>query len=1082
MILTKLTIGFGQNSSDIFRPNIVPPPPNTSNLGLYGQIPLNQFTGNPSVSIPLLEAKSNTIKVPISLSYSSDAIKVDQFESNTGMGWVLNAGGVVTRQVSDFQDNYNGRLQKPNTNLSSQEMITFLDQATNAPQVDTQPDIFSYNVNGLSGKFFLDNNNIPVEIEPSGLKIEITSDFLSIGYAPNNLPEIIITDTKGIKYYFGGLNAIESSSTRQIFFGSSGNPPSEDIKTSWYLTKIEDSNSNNQITFTYDSKNSIYYSGIDQNLSYTYSGSQRLSSNLKTLQYKSTSQESVLKEINSNNSKITFIYSNRFDDPDFTLLKLDEVIETSKNSVLIKKIRLDYTQYVASSFSNTYNQTPNYLKKRFFLNQIKEYSNTTTPITHKFEYYSPELLPIRFSFAQDNYGVFNAKSNSSLISDELVIPNSVIYSVFNDQKLANRRPNKNVGYYGLLKKITYPTKGETTIEYEPHIKGKVNIPVYPSKNHFSLNVQTDDELFTNTSTLTLHSSTEQTIKINGFIQNNCQGENPFPLISNVEIINTSTNQPVNFISISQADEPQVLGATYTISANPSLTNVVFDLEANKDYLVKIKLTRPCMYSNVYFDYYHNPVSFEEIDNEIGGYRVSRILKSNLNNTIIEKEKYFYGPFNCLNCQTGSYVNKAPIAFISKVERNNLCESPASRIISSVGSSNLSRIYSAQNVQFGYEFVCKSYGDNFENGGEETRYLIVQDELAIPLIGLNYNLTPSSNGFNSGKIISNTIFTKKGVNNFISSKSITNEYFHDSAKDKEIKGYKTYQSKQQFSYVASANNPPTCPQTFLSDDFTLNEYSLKSQWYYLKKTTEKSYDINGQNPIEVTTNYSYNNSNHLQLNSQITTSSTGQTLETKYSYAHEMGNQAMIAKNMIGIPLKTETLRNNEKLSTQETLYKDWGNNLLAPEIVKVSKGNQNLEDRIKYNRMDNTTGNPLEVEQIGGIKIAYIWGYNKTQPIAKIENASYADVESYVSNLQSKSDTGTESELITALNNLRTALPNAMVTTLTYKPLVGISTVTDPKGNRTTYLYDEFNRLKQVVDHQGNVISENNYNYRSNQN
>ena len=196
----------------------------------------------------------------------------------------------------------------------------------------------------------------------------------------------------------------------------------------------------------------------------------------------------------------------------------------------------------------------------------------------------------------------------------------------------------------------------------------------------------------------------------------------------------------------------------------------------------------------------------------------------------------------------------------------------------------------------------------------------------------------------------------------------------------------------------------------------------------------------------------------------------------------MGNQAMIAKNMIGIPLKTETLRNNEKLSTQETLYKDWGNNLLAPEIVKVSKGNQNLEDRIKYNRMDNTTGNPLEVEQIGGIKIAYIWGYNKTQPIAKIENASYADVESYVSNLQSKSDTGTESELITALNNLRTALPNAMVTTLTYKPLVGISTVTDPKGNRTTYLYDEFNRLKQVVDHQGNVISENNYNYRSNQN
>ena len=79
--------------------------------------------------------------------------------------------------------------------------------------------------------------------------------------------------------------------------------------------------------------------------------------------------------------------------------------------------------------------------------------------------------------------------------------------------------------------------------------------------------------------------------------------------------------------------------------------------------------------------------------------------------------------------------------------------------------------------------------------------------------------------------------------------------------------------------------------------------------------------------------------------------------------------------------------------------------------------------------MDNTNGNPLEVQKEGGMLISYIWGYNKTQPIAKIENAAYSEVQQYVSNLQTLSDGTDENALRTALDNLRTALPNAMVTT-----------------------------------------------------
>ena len=65
------------------------------------------------------------------------------------------------------------------------------------------------------------------------------------------------------------------------------------------------------------------------------------------------------------------------------------------------------------------------------------------------------------------------------------------------------------------------------------------------------------------------------------------------------------------------------------------------------------------------------------------------------------------------------------------------------------------------------------------------------------------------------------------------------------------------------------------------------------------------------------------------------------------------------------------------------------------------------------------------------------------------------------------------------LNKLRNSLPtDTMVTTYTYIPLIGVSTVTDVKGCTSTYTYDSFGRLNLVKDCDGNIVSENLYHYR----
>lgn len=124
--------------------------------------------------------------------------------------------------------------------------------------------------------------------------------------------------------------------------------------------------------------------------------------------------------------------------------------------------------------------------------------------------------------------------------------------------------------------------------------------------------------------------------------------------------------------------------------------------------------------------------------------------------------------------------------------------------------------------------------------------------------------------------------------------------------------------------------------------------------------------------------------------------------------------------------------------------------------------------------------NLIEYQIENRIPVSFLYGYNYTLPIAKIENTTHPQVSTALSlvgytveDLQTKTD----SELRFVFNQLRNELPDAMVTSYTHKPLIGVTSITDPRGQTQFYEYDGMNRLIRIKDHEGNIVEEYEYNY-----
>ena len=218
---------------------------------------------------------------------------------------------------------------------------------------------------------------------------------------------------------------------------------------------------------------------------------------------------------------------------------------------------------------------------------------------------------------------------------------------------------------------------------------------------------------------------------------------------------------------------------------------------------------------------------------------------------------------------------------------------------------------------------------------------------------------------------------------------------------------------------------------------------------------------------------------------------GDISETYYSYPYSKQLTKLLNKNMFKELIETYTKLNDNLVSKTEIKY-DNPSHLFPTSVLSQNLQTSAMSTELNYDQYDSN-GNLLQYTTKDGIVTSIIWGYNSTQPIAKIVGVSYSVANSLATDIVTASnadasDPANEAALISALDAFRkqSALINAQVSTYTYDPFIGITSITQPSGMREIYLYDTAQRLKEIKqqekDAAGNLIyktvKEFKYNYK----
>ncbi|MBK6379316.1 MAG: RHS repeat protein [Chitinophagaceae bacterium] len=1023
-------------------------------------MPVSLFSGTPQISISISDFNYGDINFKISLDYNAGGIRVDDIATNVGLGWSLMAGGVITRSIRGLPDganeaNYPGPNFNPAINPfhelefgSTPDYELAKDLVNN--NRDMERDIYYYNFLGNSGKFVIDRNGIP-RLVPANPNFKITP------YNGSFYNGFIITDDKGYKYYFTEHEGSGSGISVCTLGQESSRENNSGNNSACYLSKIVSPN-NRQVFLEYDSYTYTVesnYSEVQYERQYPISsGCDDLSaSNRKCKKVYPLYGLRVKKIISDDNStKIDFLYS--------IVKRLDLKHNGQDAGNYLEGIKTYFNNIQRKSWTLSYGYFNQNYAPRLKLLAVKEYNLPP----YQFTYNETHSLPERLSLSQDHWGYYNGKINNTFIPP---VP------LASKMTGADRSPDFDYMQSGSLIKMAYPTGGYTEFEYEPH-KDLVteSTTTYQQGNAYVEAAANSGDSYTYAD---------------------------FILPAGAVGVNWSWSLSLENYddftagSIIDGNDPSIV---YRYINGPAYGYATLnDLTVDHNYKLRLYRSNLVDYGGLAVNW-QTPVTTTVTQERImyGGLRIKAIKNFDFQNHIATSKYYDY---NWSETSANSSLILPPDA--NKVYFN-LFESLNSNTGNPIPCGNWE--FSSFSVPIlgvalepgiGYEQVIEK---NILNGS--TGRTIYKYSTGCSGIGISIN-SNSNTELGKGLLLEKTdqLFN-----------SITSTY-ENIAKTKN-----TYQSVYDSQCEENGNfclpNESITPHLKISRilpervtqvwnqlftypaKWSVEKYYTVAVPFYLQQTENTTYSPGSNNQINTITNYFYSNPLHLYPTRTERTNSKGELIKTINRGPFEKNDinavtpltgaelaaiDEMVNRNIVSPVLQTEQYNNTTLLNRTLITYRNWGGTILKPEKAKYQNEANPIETKYLYNKYDDK-GNLHERQKENDFIETYLWGYSQEYPVVKIIGKSYADVVSLAGVNQALLNSPPDDATFRAnLAIYRTNLSGAQVYTYTYKPLVGITSETDPNGKTTYYEYDVLNRLSIIRDNDNNIVKKICYNY-----
>jgi YD repeat-containing protein len=1152
-------------------PTIVPPSPTVAALMKFEEIPVNNYTGVPDISIPLFNSttRSKDINLNLSLKYHSTGVAVDEKASNVGLGWSLFAGGTISRTVKGMPDEllkepytfeakigiYQDQTTVTNFPNRYDEFLNIIDNVSNPTNAqkelrkeylfesnekgkyDNEHDLWQFNFMGHTGRFFIKKNNVNGQLEVKPLDNYTLKVINHYGVSGNTFTPtgFTIYDDKGYKYIF---NVIETTTTSSLI-AKAVETLDEIINmsdgftynSSFHLKEVRDNNNNLIIDFIY-SNDIAKETAIDK----TETNGAPVNFSMSTLiatseglggQYPDTCHSTI-------NSNMEPTYSHSTSQRNTTVKKLDRI---DVNGI----VKIFFNYQLGREDDNFFlPQVNSYVFKGIVVKDWAESNIKQIDLTH---FYSTTinkrlmLESVKFkNFLNSKVEVYGLEYVSNINNYG---PNYIKKDLWGYFKIPifNQDYSREINRYycttELLQKMTLPVGGSIVFDFEANTYSHIGSDALSNfdDNPYNWDYDWNNAVFvdanTNQSQFLFTINDSQDIWLSSEIvtnENNVFRDYSFELYKvvgttevlmpnlNLSCLNCGTYNTAILLS-------NVEPGTYKVKFNTidlNLNNVLTQATITAQYKLRNSNNFQFVYGggnrikrigyfdvdvpkNVYQGFLSNVPKKEK--NYVYNFHEFPLKSSGSLVSAKPVHKYLITKRPCIECigqlDTNTYTFEVTTSF------NNLTQVKTAG--ADIGYQNIS-IYETNNgksefvynspIDYPYDTSVPSYPFIMDNDTQEHyRGLITLErikdntgrKLAETVYGYEYETYTQRIGLKTMYIgglnscpTSAKYHSYEAYRNYVRrcAQNSDNPEYNTLTNGEATAGGPWVYACLQFGTWEPLDDCPCFCYCGEPDEFIGHVYRYETYgWAKLISKITKNYFYEGatQKTVQTDETFTYHDLNK-QLDEYTKNNSLGDILKTKYFY--HTGN-SIHSQNRISEIEKIETYKNESLLSSSKINYINTfeDNVSYLPQTILTSKGSASLENRVKYNAYDNY-GHPLEVQQENGTVISYLWGYNQSQPIAKIENATNAQIRSAlgVTDLNLVS----EANLVT-INNLRTntSFANAMITTYTYIPLVGITSVTDPKGDKMTYIYDDFNRLKEVRDKNNNILSENEYHYRT---